>query len=56
MDPGDLSPGHGEQAERILLAEVRLADERKAREIGERADPGAAQPLTVKRHVLADPA
>jgi len=56
MDPGDLSPGHGEQAERILLAEVRLADERKAREIGERADPSAAQPLTVKRHVLADPA
>src|SRR5207249_8431387 len=55
VDPGNLWAGHGQEAERVLLAEVALADERKAGEIRERADPGAAQPLAVKRDVLAGP-
>src|SRR6266852_5811814 len=56
VDSGDLSAGHRQEAERILVPEVRLADEREAREVRERDDRGGAQTLSVKRNVLDGPA
>src|SRR6266403_5877943 len=56
VDPRDVPARHRQEAERILLAKVGLADEREAREIRERADRGAAESLPVKRDMLDGPA
>src|SRR5437899_12846755 len=56
VDPRDLSTGHRQEAERVLLAKIRLADERQARQIRERTDRRGAQPPPVKRNVLDGPA
>jgi hypothetical protein len=56
VDAGDLSTGHRQEAEGILLAKIRLANEWQTGQIRERADRGGAQPLAVKRDVLGGPA
>ena len=38
MDAGDLLPRHGEQAVRIMVAQVALVQEREAHEIGQILD------------------
>src|SRR6266850_4125372 len=56
VDPRDLASGDGQEAERVLVAEVGLANEREAGEIREPADRGGAQPLAMERNARDGPA
>ena len=49
MDAHDLLPRHGEEAERIVIAQVGLARERQPAEVVERADLIRLTPASSKR-------
>ena len=52
MDARDLGGGHREEAERVLLAEVALPDEREPDEVVERFDGHPAEPLALEGDAL----
>jgi hypothetical protein len=56
VHPRELLARNRQEAERILLAQIRLADERERGEVSEVADDRVAQPVAVKGHVRHRPA
>src|SRR6266849_3323489 len=56
VDPSELGARNRQEAERVLLAQIRLPDERKGGEVREPLEPGSAQPVPVKRHARDGPA
>src|SRR5205807_9834916 len=52
----DLAELHGEEAERVMVAQIGLADERQARQVVESPNLDAAEPLTVEGDALDRPA
>ena len=56
MDAGDLTEWHREEAERVMVAQVGLPDDRQLRQVVETSDRDAAEPLAVEGHVLDRPA
>ena len=56
MDAGDLTGLHREEAERVMVAQVGLPDEREPRQVVEPPDLDPAEPLAVEGHVRDRPA